>query len=135
MAGNLIRPVVRSARSASLKPERWPTSIAWTTKHQSFRRELSTRVKESDRIPLWYPIVGGFVITVAGGMQYLHSQLGGMEGVRRSASFYSVAIPSYAEYRYHMQRESPDDVWDDLDRKTSHIALQKMLELKGPLLG
>ena len=79
-------------------------------------------------------VLGGLVITVLGGMRYLHDKLDGTEGVRRAGSFYTLAIPSYLEYRYHMWRDSPEETWDELDRRTSQKALDKILELKGRLL-
>jgi hypothetical protein len=95
------------------------------------RRFLSTSTKHAEPIPVYIPIVGGLLITVAGGVKYLHDLFGGTEGLQRAASFYSVAIPKYAEYRYHQYQESPQHVWDDLDKNTAQVALQKMLELKG----
>lgn len=35
------------------------------------------------------------------------------------------------EYRYHMWKKSPQETWDALDKDTSAVALQSMLELKG----
>lgn len=52
-------------------------------------------------------------------------------GLVRSASFYSLAIPKYVQYRYHMYNGSPDDVWNHLDKETSQVGLEKLLELKG----
>jgi predicted unusual protein kinase regulating ubiquinone biosynthesis (AarF/ABC1/UbiB family) len=80
---------------------------------------------------IWWPILGGLAVTTAGGVKYVHDHLGGTEGVYRSASFYTLAIPSYIEYRYHMYMQSPDHVWEELDRKTSAKGLVKLLELKG----
>lgn len=83
------------------------------------------------KIPLWYPIVGGLFITTAGGIKWFHDHVGGTEGLVRSASFYSYAIPKYIQYRYHMYMQSPDDVWEELDRDTSQGALQKIRSLGG----
>jgi len=71
------------------------------------------------------------VMTVAGGAKYMHDHFGGGEGLDRTFSFYQIALPKYVQYRWHMFRESPEDVWDDLDRETSQVALDKMLELQG----
>jgi len=71
------------------------------------------------------------VITIAGGIKYCHDLFGGMEGLERSAAFYSVAIPRYFQYRFHMFQESPDEVWDSLHTETSQDALETMLRLKG----
>lgn len=70
-------------------------------------------------------------MTVAGGIHYFHDHFGGTEGLWRSASFYSFAIPKYVVYRWHMWRESPDHVWQELDQDTSSGALDKILELEG----
>jgi aarF domain-containing kinase len=92
----------------------------------------STKYRASDQpIPLYVPIVGGLVITIAGGVKYLHDLFGGTEGLKRSVSFYSVALPKYAQYRYHQYLESPQHVWDNLDHDTAEMALDVMLELKG----
>ena len=80
---------------------------------------------------VWVPIVGGFVIATVGGIRYVHDHVGGTEGLVRSASFYSLAIPKYVEYRWHQWRQSPDHVWEDLDSRTSAVGLEKLRELKG----
>jgi hypothetical protein len=85
----------------------------------------------NDSIPLWYPVVGGLVITMAGGIKWFHDHVGGTEGLVRSASFYSYAIPKYCQYRFHMYMQSPDEVWEELDRDTSQGALKKIQKLGG----
>jgi hypothetical protein len=80
---------------------------------------------------IWWPILGGLAVTTAGGVKYLHDHLGGTDGLYRSVSFYTLAIPKYIEYRYHMYMQSPDHVWEELDRETSAKGLEKLLELKG----
>lgn len=80
--------------------------------------------------PLVY-VAGGLAVTVAGGIKYVHDHVGGTEGLARTMSFYSIAIPKYLEYRLHMFKESPDEVWDELDRVTSRQGLEKILELRG----
>jgi hypothetical protein len=82
-------------------------------------------------VPIWYGVVGGLVITLAGGIKYVHDHVGGTEGLVRTASFYSMAIPKYVLYRMHMIRESPDEVWEDLHKETSEAGLKKILELRG----
>ena len=64
-------------------------------------------------------------------VNYFHNHFGGTEGLYRAARFYSYAIPRYVVYRYHQCMESPQEAWDELDRETSAIALELMLELKG----
>jgi aarF domain-containing kinase len=82
-------------------------------------------------LSLWYPVLGGLIVTTLGGAKYVHDHVGGSEGLQRSLSFYALAVPKYLEYRFHMWKDSPDDVWDDLDRETSEQGLQKILELRG----
>jgi len=87
--------------------------------------------KRETTIPIWYGVVGGLAITVAGGIKYVHDHVGGTEGLVRTASFYSMAIPKYIIYRIHMIRESPDEVWERLHKETSEAGLEKILELRG----
>ncbi|CAB9497663.1 protein kinase UbiB [Seminavis robusta] len=82
-------------------------------------------------ISLWYPIVGGLVITIGGGIKWWHDHVGGPEGLKRSAHFYSYAIPKYLVYRYHVWRKSPDEVWEALDNDTSKGGLKKIQDLRG----
>ena len=70
-------------------------------------------------------------MTTLGGLKYAHDHMGGTEGLQRAVSFYGLAIPKYLEYRYHVLRDSPQDVWDELDRETSQLGLDKILELEG----
>jgi aarF domain-containing kinase len=62
---------------------------------------------------------------------YFHDHFGGTEGLYRALSFYSLAIPKYVVYRYHQWIQSPDHVWDELDKETSQLGLDKILELRG----
>jgi hypothetical protein len=97
-------------------------------------RFLAAKANDSrggDGFSIWYPIVGGFVVATLGGLKSFHDHVGGTEGLWRSASFYSYAIPKYIEYRYHAWRKSPDEVWDSLNQETSQGALEKIRELKG----
>lgn len=71
------------------------------------------------------------MITTLGGLKYMNDHVGGPEGLYRTLSFYSVAIPKYVVYRYHSWRQSPDDIWDQLDTETSQMGLVKILELQG----
>jgi hypothetical protein len=91
----------------------------------------SAEQAKPEPIRIWVPIAGGLVITVVGGLKYFHDHFGGTEGLWRSFSFYSYAIPKYIQYRYHMWMDSPDHVWHELDRDTSKGALDKILELEG----
>jgi aarF domain-containing kinase len=60
-----------------------------------------------------------------------HHYFDGLEGIQRAVSFYSLAIPKYIVYRYHQYMESPDHVWEQLDRVTSKQGLDIILRLKG----
>jgi hypothetical protein len=91
----------------------------------------SAATNRNGTMSLWYPVVGGFVVTCAGGLKYMHDHLEGSEGLIRSLSFYRFAIPKYLEYRYHSYMKSPDDVWEKLDRETSARGLELAYELEG----
>jgi hypothetical protein len=86
---------------------------------------------KNKKIPLWYPVVGGLFITVAGSIKYVHDHVGGTEGLVRTISFYSLAIPKYIQFRYHQWVGSPDEVWDELHKTTAQQGLDKMYELEG----
>jgi len=70
------------------------------------------------------------VSTVAA-ITYLNNHVGGTDGLSRTVSFYSLAIPKYIQYRAHMLLQSPDEVWDELHRETSKAGLDKIMELQG----
>ena len=76
-------------------------------------------------------IVGGGTVLTLGTVAYINDHVGGSEGLQRTINFYSLAIPKYIEYRYHMIRESPDEVWDKLHEETSKMGLDKIMELQG----
>ena len=79
-----------------------------------------------------YSICGALAITIAGGVGYVYNNVGGTtEGLERTISFYSLAIPKYLTYRAHMILESNDETWDELDKETSQKGLDKILELGG----
>lgn len=103
-------------------------TIKSSRKQQSKGRTLD---ENTSIISWWVPVVGGLVMTCVGGLGYFYEQVGSLEGLRRSLYFYSFAIPKYVEYRYHLWADSPQHVWDELDRVTSHQALQKVFDLEG----
>ena len=72
-------------------------------------------------------MMGGTVLAV----KYMHDEVGGMEALNRTVSFYSLAIPKYIQYRTHMFLDSPDETWDQLDKETSQQGLEKILSLRG----
>ena len=76
-------------------------------------------------------IAGGTIVTSMGALAYLNSHVGGGDGLLRTVSFYSLAIPKYIEYRLHMMIDSPDEVWDQLHEETSKAGLDKIMELQG----
>ncbi|KAL7576984.1 hypothetical protein ACA910_006738 [Epithemia clementina (nom. ined.)] len=117
--------VENAAKSLTASSGLWSSSLT---------RPFSTKSSSSSsgmEIKWWHPVLGGLVITTAGALKWFHDHLGGMEGLQRSVSFYSKAIPKYILYRYHMWAGSPDEVWDELDKETSKVALEKILELEG----
>lgn len=62
---------------------------------------------------------------------YIQDHVGGTEGLERTLSFYSKAVPQYLKYRYHMVKQSPDEEWEELHTETSEVGLKKILELRG----
>jgi aarF domain-containing kinase len=74
---------------------------------------------------------GGLMLTSAAITKYIHDEVGGTEGLKRTIAFYSLAIPKYIQYRYHQIVDSPDHVWEELDKETSKQGLDKILELRG----
>jgi hypothetical protein len=87
-------------------------------------RLQSNATKKDDGFSLWYPIIGGLVVTVGGGVKWVHDHVEGTEGLERAAKFYAFAIPKYIEYRYHSWNKSPDEVWEKLDKEASTVGLQ-----------
>ena len=131
IAQNIIRTKgVRFAVSSLLSRHGFQTSSkiaeAAARSPSSFSRGM-----QNDRKLVVYGALGGLAVTFVGGLKYVHNHVGGMEGLARTVSFYSLAIPKYLEYRMHMLMESPQETWDRLDEETSKIGLQKILELGG----
>jgi hypothetical protein len=91
----------------------------------------SSSSSSSSRPWLRYGLAGGAVVGVAGAYGYVHNELGGHEGIYRSLSFYSKAIPRYLEYRYLQIFDKPDDHWEELDERASAQGLDKIMELRG----
>jgi len=69
--------------------------------------------------------------TTASLLYHVQDQVGGTEGLYRTLSFYSLAIPKYIQYRYHQYMDSSDEIWDTLHDETSKQGLEKILQLKG----
>lgn len=88
-------------------------------------------IEQTKTFSLWYPVIGGLVITVAGGIKFVRDELGGFEDLRRAAVFYKFGIPKYLKYRYLMYMQSPDEEWDELDRVTATEGLKIAMELEG----
>jgi aarF domain-containing kinase len=80
------------------------------------------------KLRLWLSVAGGIAVAAIGALTY---ELGGTEGLSRSVSFYSIAIPKYCTYRYHSYIQSPNQVWEQLDKETSKQGLAKILSLEG----
>ena len=51
-------------------------------------------------------IVGGTILSTTAAIAYVNNHVGGGDGLLRTVSFYSLAIPKYIEYRFHMIMES-----------------------------
>jgi hypothetical protein len=79
-----------------------------------------------------YGVFGGVALSAAYLLGHWHEELGGLEGIERSLSFYSVAIPRYIEYRMmQWSNNRNDDEWDELHRRASQQGLDKIMELRG----
>lgn len=79
---------------------------------------------------------GGLLISTAGTLRYIQSQVNvgddNNDGLLRSLSFYSRAVPLYARYRLlQMRKTAPQEEWDSLDEYASKVGLDKILELGG----
>lgn len=75
--------------------------------------------------------IGTVAVATAAAAKVMHDEVGGMEALKRTINFYSLAIPKYIEYRTHMLLRSSDEKWEELDRETSQKGLEKILELRG----
>ncbi len=81
-----------------------------------------------------YGLFGGMAVSAAYLVGHLQEELGGLEGIERSLSFYSVAIPRYIEYRMMQWTDSngdKNDEWEELHRRASKQGLDKIMELRG----
>ncbi|KAL7495014.1 hypothetical protein ACHAWT_003748 [Skeletonema menzelii] len=76
-------------------------------------------------------LASGTLLTTAAAIAYVNNHVGGSDGLVRTISFYSLAIPKYIQYRAHMIMQSPDEVWDELHEETSKAGLDKIMELQG----
>ena len=76
-------------------------------------------------------LAAGTFLTTAAAITYMNNHVGGSDGLARTVSFYSLAIPKYIQYRAHMIMQSPDEVWDELHKETSKAGLDKIMELQG----
>ena len=123
------RALANSTRSASIITSTSLRSFSSTSSSSS--AAAITNTNNSGPKNIKYAILGGFIITIAGGINYVNDQVGGTEGLERTLSFYSLAVPAYAKYRMHMFLESPDEKWQELDIVTSQQGLEKILELRG----
>lgn len=81
-----------------------------------------------------YGLFGGMAVSAAYLLGHLQEELGGLEGIERSLSFYSAAIPRYIEYRMMQWTDSngdKNDEWEELHRRASKQGLDKIMELRG----
>lgn len=104
----------------------------------SWFQQLSTSAERSSsssrgKHVIVYSAFGGMALGAAYFVGHLHEELGGFEGIERSLSFYSVAIPRYIEYRLMQWRDKGDrnEEWEELHRRASQQGLDKIMELRG----
>jgi len=125
--------------TAAFLPSTRLLKIRQQTTAGSYFRSASTRTSSTTtgsieqetgttRLAVLLLAAGG---TTAYAVNYFHDHFGGSEGLWRAIQFYSVAIPKYLQYRYHQYVDSPQHVWDELDRETSQMGLNIILRLKG----
>jgi aarF domain-containing kinase len=110
------------------------------TFHLCFQRRLLASSNQH-RFQSWIrtnpkTVIGGLATVLITGataslVYHVQDQVGGLEGLSRTLSFYSLAVPKYIEYRIHQYLDSPDETWDQLHDETSKKGLDKILQLKG----
>jgi len=125
-----IFPHLASGRIGESTLLRGQTAINSSVKKRLFTLQSS---QSSSLKLIRYGIAGGALVGIAGAYSYVHNELGGPEGIYRSLSFYSAAIPRYLEYRLLQIRKAGDDDWDELHERASSQGLDKINELRGRL--
>ena len=128
----MIRWTVSTTRHKALPlgshPWRRPTIL---TNEIARRSHSTSSIRRSSSTSFVKLIGGGAALTTLGGLAFIYNEFEGTEGLLRSLSFYSVAIPAYVNYRFHSYRGSPEHVFDELNRVTSKQGADKIAELQG----
>jgi len=137
----LSRDILANAKAKARLPKNFSlasTPICHRVVVRGHRRPLSVTAPTVGALPSSrgssFPFViagGGIVLLSLGSVAYVNDHVGGSDGLLRTISFYSLAIPKYVEYRLHMMMDSPDEVWDQLHKETSKAGLDKIMELQG----
>jgi hypothetical protein len=80
--------------SSSFVPASRCHRLLSSTASGSFTKGGASSTSSIAVIRWWHPVLGGLLITTAGGISYFYNFVGGSsEGLWRSLSFYSYAIP------------------------------------------
>ena len=131
IALNMKRDGVMTHRNLNLGTRRTQSTMS---KNEVIATTNANNMDSSGMRPmLKYSLMatGGAITVGAVIVKLMHDEVGGTDGLKRTASFYSLAIPAYIEYRTHMMLNSSEETWDELDRRTSAQGLEKILELGG----
>lgn len=135
LSNNILRYTTNYGRRAAVSS--FSSSSSTTA---LLRRRLSTvattvpTAKDGKRSPvlnLALFAAGGLALTGAGVVKVVHDEVGSVEGLKRTLSFYSLAIPAFSQYKMHVFLGSSQETFDELDRARSKQGLDKILELGG----
>lgn len=94
-----------------------------------------TTTKVRKRNPMTLGLIALAFGVTGYGMKHLYVDIAGgtLEGLERSIIFYSFGIPKYVLYRWYMYLypNDHDELWDELNTRTSQQGLQIILQLQG----
>ena len=81
-------------------------------------------------------VAAGALLSSAGAVWFVQSEVGDLEGFQRACRFYSVAIPAYSKYRYlqafqNSGSDEDEETWRQLHVAESKKGLDTILELRG----
>jgi len=84
------------------------------------------------RRPVLSSLLASTIITGAFTYNMMIDEMGSLEGLSRSISFYSLGVPTYLRYRYLQQfHNSDEDRWQALHSEAAAAGLEKIKELRG----
>jgi hypothetical protein len=127
----LTVPACRQRASLIGFPRRLSNASTATSSTVVTSSSSSNPKSSSSTTTLAMASASALAIATLSSLAYINNHVGGISGLQRTISFYSLAIPKYIQYRMHMLLDSPDEVWDQLHEATSKNGLDKILELQG----